>query len=160
MNIQRILVPYNGTKHAGAALEAALDIAVHYQAEILVVYVIPIGTVSMRPNQGVIGEGGLTSPAVPTRQTTAKDLSRGAEIIDKAKVLCQNTKVKVSFEVRQGSRTDEFLKIAQSGIDLIIMGVRSTMKVQKVIFGNVVTTLLNEAPCSLFIIRGQEEATE
>ena len=155
MKINRILVPFNGTPHASQALTTAIDLAEKYSATILVVYISPIGTVTLRLHQAVIGEGSLTTPAFPTPKTTAANMNRGVEIMNKAKLLTQKSHVKVEFEIRQGSRTSEFIKLAQQGFDLIVLGVRPTMKVRKIFFGNVATSLINEAPCSLLIIRGK-----
>jgi nucleotide-binding universal stress UspA family protein len=160
MKIDHILVPFNGTPHAIRALESALDIADRYTADILVVYVIPIGTLSLRTHQAVIGEGSLTTPTIPTPKTTVTGVSRGADIIRTAKTICQNSDVKVRYEIRQGARTSELIKLAQQNYDLIVLGVRPTMKVRKLFFGNVATSLINEAPCSVLIIRGMDDKKE
>jgi len=155
MKVDHILVPYNGTPHASQALTTAIDLAEKYKADILVVYINPIGTVTLRPHQAVICEGSLTTPTFPTPKTTAANLSRGIEIMNIAKSLIQKSHIKVEFEIRQGSRTSELIKLAHQGFDLIVLGVRPTMKVRKIFFGNVATSLINEAPCSLLIIRGE-----
>lgn len=157
MKIDHILVPYNAAPHANQALLVAMDLAEKYQADILVVYINPVGTVSLRPHQTVVGEGSLTTPTIPTPRTTASNVNRGIEIMNIAKKITEKSKIKIKFEIRQGSRTSEIVKLAQQNIDLIVVGVRSTMRVRKIFFGNVATSLINEAPCSVLIVRTQEE---
>lgn len=156
MKVDHILVPYNGTPHASQALITAIDLAEKYKSDILVVYISSIGAVTLLPHQAVIGEGSLTTPAFPTPKTTTANMNRGIEIMNIAKSLTQKSNIKIKFQIRQGSRTSELIKVAQQGIDLIVLGVRTTMKVRKIFFGNVTTSLINEAPCSLLIIRGED----
>ncbi len=154
MNIDHILVPFNGSYSAQYALETALEVARKFKADLLVLYVAPLkplGVITARPTQSVLSEGSFLTPTSPSPRTTAVGVKRGQEIIELAKTLCKEKGVLAKFEIRQGSREEEILKAAKQGIDLIVLGVLPKKGMEALIFGSIAKALLN-CPCSLFIV--------
>lgn len=137
----RLLVPLANPQTAGALLELAATIARdrHYELECLQVIVVPRHK----------------SPTEATVNTTnSRRLLSQAESLGRQWLIPVHTQVRVTHDV--GQAVLETIK--ERHIDLIVMGWKGNTITPGRIFGDVVDTLIRQAPCDVVLVKmGQSD---
>jgi nucleotide-binding universal stress UspA family protein len=148
-DFHRLLVPYDFSDHARAALGLARDLASRLGADLHLVHVI-----NVLPYYSYPGYAGAAPVAVPDlielRDSVAKSLAEvAAEVSDPAG--------KVETHVVDGPVADAICKCAEEiGAGLIVMGTHGRTGLAHVFLGSVAERTLRKAPCAVVTTRADE----
>jgi nucleotide-binding universal stress UspA family protein len=154
-----ILTPLDGSAVAAQALEHAVAIALHSQAKLTLVQVIPdvttVATESVTPPVGTMSfEKFATSYDLSSMQEAWINEARGAlhESVDRLAAAGVNA----TSIVLQGSPAEAILSYAEAeAIDLIVMSTHGRGGVARLIYGSVATQVLRSAPCPVLVVRAR-----
>ena len=142
--IKKILVPVDGSEHAGKALDFALDLAQKYSAEVLILTVVHYGAL---PSEGDPRSIDAFLDAIDDFHK--KVLSNALE---KAKKTVPNLNVTAKSE--EGYPADKIVETAnEGGFDLIVMGRRGQGHLRHTLLGSVSDRVADLSPCALFLIK-------
>jgi nucleotide-binding universal stress UspA family protein len=151
----RIIVAYDGSPCADAALIDLHRAGLHRDADVLVITVaerwLP------RPSLGGQAADSRSSAAVMAAPETAEDLKRAYELACQAKLDLQLyfTDWKIEAVAASGSPAQEILRKAkQWSPDLIVLGCQGRSALARFLLGSVSQKVLNEASCSVRVCRG------
>lgn len=147
--IRKILVAIDGSKTAEMALDFGLDLAVKYSAEVMMVSVFDVISLSLVARGMVFTPRSTTKYLEELEGFYEKILG---EAIDRAKRL--NIKTKVSRKLLRGRAADKIIEIANEGeFDLIVMGSRGLGGIKEIFLGSVSDRVADEAKCSVLIVK-------
>jgi nucleotide-binding universal stress UspA family protein len=139
--LKKILVPTDGSDHAGKAIEFASDIALKYKATVHFIHVIaPLDTTA---------EGYVDRQIEDHQQKVAKEIIEKAEKEIKTKGVesYQSTIVK-------GNPAREIMEFArENDVDMIIMGSRGAGKVEMLMLGSVSNKVCHLADCTCVTVK-------
>ena len=151
----RIIVAYDGSPCADAALSDLHRAGLHREADVLVITVaerwLP------RPSIGGQAVEPRSSAAVVSAPETAEDIERAYGLACEAKLRLQSyfTNWKIEAVGATGSPAQEILRKAkQWSPDLIVLGCQGRSALARFLLGSVSQKVLNEAPCSVRVCRG------
>jgi len=147
--LKKILVAFDGSPHSRKALDWALDLSRHYNAETHVVLV--WGVLSETRNFGLM-EGG---PAWATLTDRMKEAQKeDIYMMEEVKLLAQAQKVKMVTAILEGDAAAVLIDYAKDhAIDLIIAGTRGHGTLD-ILLGSVTTKLINVAPVPVLVVKG------
>ena len=149
--LQRILCPTDFSEPAGQALKAAIELAQHFSAVLLLVHVVPPVPVPYQP---------LVSP------TPVFDVSSYLqELTDASKTTLQNyadshvpQEVQTTLEVAAGDPAYEILKLAQElEADLIVIATHGYGGWRRFLFGSVAEKVVRQAACPVLVVHAPRE---
>jgi nucleotide-binding universal stress UspA family protein len=147
--IKKILVPIDGSKSADKALDFALDLARKYSAEVLVISVFEVPSVSLIAPGIMFAPESIAKYLEELKAFHEKALS---EALKKAKKV--NSGLKVSTELLQGRAADIIVKTAQKGaFDLIVIGSRGLGGIKEFLLGSTSHRVANEATCPVLVVK-------
>jgi nucleotide-binding universal stress UspA family protein len=139
-----IAVAIDGSEHASAALESAVDLAKHYGSELVVISVAPLAPVFVAPNQP------FSTPIAPD-----SPMPQFRAIVDAAVRVAQDAGVSsVTGVCYDGLIVDEILgHIANNPTDLLVVGSRGLSVAKRILLGSTSTGLVTRAPCPVLVVR-------
>ena len=141
-NIQKILVPTDGSDYSVRASEYAIGIAKMLSAQIIVVYV--IDTV-------VIDQISKTTERDSVEQELKED---GQRYIHYVLGLSAKEGVKSSSLLVKGSPYEQIVHLARElNIDLIVMGTYGRRGTERVLIGSVAERVIEYAPCPVLVVK-------
>jgi nucleotide-binding universal stress UspA family protein len=143
---QHIAVAVDGSAHADAALETAIDLAQHYSSSLSVLAVAPLVPVYVAPSEP------FTPGIVPP-----SDLPRFKGIVEAAVKRSKSAGLaKVSGLALEGVVVDVLLdQLERHTPDLLVVGSRGLSTTKRIFMGSVSTALVTHAPCPVLVIRGE-----
>ena len=151
----RIIVAYDGSPCADAALIDLHRAGLHREAQVLAI------TVAERwlPRPSLVGQAvePRSSAAVVTAPETGEDFKQAYELACRAKSRLQSyfTDWKIEAVAATGSPAQEILRKAkQWSPDLLVLGCQGRSAIARFLLGSVSQKVLNEAPCSVRVCRG------
>ena len=148
IELHRILVPTDFSKHSEVALTYAVALAEKFGAELVLLHVVQDLAL-------FIPDAVAVAPpiAAPVEQFVAA--ARDAlERVAKADNLQH---VRVRREVREGTPFYEIIRFAKEGdIDLIVMGTHGHAGLTHVLLGSVTEKVVRKAPCPVLTVRHPE----
>ena len=151
----RIIVAYDGSPCADAALIDLRRAGLHRDANVLAISVaerwLP------RPSLGGQAVEPRSSAAAVTAPETVDDFERAYELASQARLRLQSyfTNWKIEVAAATGSPAQEILRKAkQWSPDLIVLGCQGRSALARFLLGSVSQKVLNEAPCSVRVCRG------
>ena len=141
----RIVASIDGSSHADAALDAAIDLTKHYGSELAIVAVAPIVPVYIAP----------TEPMVPAG-IPPSDLAHYRRIVDAAVKRAQAAGItSVTGVAYEGVVVDEILAhVEKHPTDLVVIGSRGLSAAKRILLGSVSTGVVTHAPCPVLVVRG------
>jgi nucleotide-binding universal stress UspA family protein len=149
--ISKILVAIDGSQHAIRAAHAAIRLAANFQAELIVLSVVP------NPSLFVPTRVGHAPPPVSYVQYYDRMEKEASKCIDEIISLATGQGVKkATKEVLRstGSVVETIIKNAEAeGVDLIVTGTRGMGGFKKLLMGSVSSGLVAHAHCSVLIVR-------
>jgi universal stress protein A len=166
MNINTILVPIDYSEHSTLALQWGASLAQKYDAELLLLHVLPkaaeeVPTTSSGPIVGpyLSSEGmahhGSSSPEVvlidyvEKAETALNDLAHS----QLAAPVPAETRVAV------GKPAEEILQVAgDEGVDLIVMGTHGRTGLRHILLGSVAETVVRTAQCPEFTVKAPAQS--
>ncbi|HEX4824387.1 MAG TPA: universal stress protein [Candidatus Polarisedimenticolaceae bacterium] len=147
----RILVTTDFSDTSLTAIPAAVELASHFDAEIVLVHILPVDA----PTPWDIppyADFGLASSPLPEYERQVRD-----EVERRlAQVAAQNAPngVKLRAVVGRGDPAAEVGRIAQTEkIDLIVLATHGWTGWRHLVFGSVAEKILREAPCPVLSVR-------
>jgi len=143
----KILVPTDFSSHADKALQAALDMAQEFKANLLLVHVV---------HETIRHCGGdycLSDDLM--RQMEEGVLSGARDALRKQlENFPQARNVQVTTEVRRGFPAEEIVKVQEEkGADLIVISPLGRTGLAKYFVGSVTSNVVKGATCSVLVIR-------
>jgi len=145
-----IVVPYDFSTHAKAALDAAVDLAGKLGADIKVLHIV----------QSPIAVYGLP---YPEGSTVIPPIDMGAIREDSMKALTEviaeiDAPVKIEAEIAEGLNVAETLRITAEkiGADLIVMGTHGRTGVAHAFLGSVAERILRTVHCPVLTVKASE----
>ncbi len=134
-SIKRILVPTSGTYYSEQGIELACRLGMEQKAEILVINVLEIPRTLP-----------LEAP-MPDVEAKSRDIVKRGETIVQLKGLLAKSEVK-----RGRVAGEEIIRAAKDWeADLIVMGIRSQIRMASEVLGRTSHLILNRAPCAVIL---------
>ncbi|MCF7698953.1 universal stress protein [Loktanella sp. M215] len=145
MMFNRILVCFDGSDHAAAALRIAADLANRYRATMVIVHVPEIRNDAIAVGSEVI--------FVPTDEAEVR--ARAAEVLEQgAAIATEAGHAAASTKVLRGSAAEAILAYAKDdGIDLIVSGRRGMGTLRGLLVGSVSQKLTSHAACPVLTVQ-------
>lgn len=149
--LQRILCPTDFSEPAGQALKAAIELAKHFSAVLLLVHVVPPVPLPYQPQD---------SPA------TAFDVtSYLQELTETSKATLQNyadshvpQEVQTTLKVAAGDPAYEILRLAKElAADLIVIATHGYGGWRRFLFGSVAEKVVRQSACPVFVVHAPRE---
>jgi nucleotide-binding universal stress UspA family protein len=142
--VRRIAVAIDGSTHASAALDWAIDLARRYGSELTVVAVAPIVPVFIAP----------TEPIVPA-SIPPSEIGHYRETVEAALRRAKDAGVAGASGVAyEGVVVDELLDhLEKHPVDLFVMGSRGLSTARRILLGSVSTAIVAHAPCPVLVVR-------
>ena len=152
--IQRILVALDASPHSLAALEAAVELAGRFRAELLGLFVEDVNLLRLAelPFAQEIGFFSATRRKLDTQRMERQFRGQAARIRRALELIAERTQVDWSFRVARGVIASELLTAA-SEVDLIILGRGGWSLTQRRRLGSTARAILSETPCLALILR-------
>jgi nucleotide-binding universal stress UspA family protein len=142
---RRIVAAVDGSPHADAALDAAIDLARHYNGELTVLGVAPLVPVYIAPTEPMVPGGIPTSEITHYREIVEAGVKR-------ATAAGLTAVTGVTYE---GVVIDEILAhVEKHPCDLIVIGSRGLSIAKRILIGSVSTGVVTHAPCPVLVVRG------
>lgn len=162
-NMNKILVAFDGSKDGLKALKVANKIATDNDAHLTVAYVHdsmieePVYVSSTASGDQfmmhqIVGPGVMqNTPASSEKRILEKELPN--RVIAKAKHELKDVR-SVKYKKIVGKPADELLDYAEANeINLIVIGSRGLSGLKKLVLGSVSQKVVNNAECSVFIVK-------
>jgi len=152
---QTLLVPYDFSEHARAALEAATDLADRFGAKVHLLHVIHLPAYAYGYNFGSYTSTGV-APTVDLSQLRADIMKSLSEVA----ASCTGAAAQPQLHVEEGAGiANSIVACAEEiGADMIVMGTHGRTGLAHVFLGSVAERTLRTAPCPVLSVRGVEEA--
>jgi len=152
--IQRILVALDASPHSLAALEAAVELAGRFRAELLGLFVEDVNLLRLAelPFAQEIGFFSAARRKLDTQRMERQFRGQAARIRRALELIAERTQVNWSFRVARGVIASELLTAA-SEVDLIILGRGGWSLTQRRRLGSTARAILSETPCLALILR-------
>jgi nucleotide-binding universal stress UspA family protein len=140
--IKKILVPTSGTLYSERGIELACRLGEEQKAEIYLIHVIEVPRTLP-----------LEAP-MPETETKAENIVKEGEAIVNLRGL------QAKGEVRRGRVAgEEIIRAAKDWeADLIVMGIRSTIRMAQEVFGHTCDLVVRRAPCEVIVDKLSTEA--
>lgn len=140
MQIKKILVPIDGSKHSLRALEAAKDISETFDSKIVLLHVVDLDNV------------GECATHAQDDDTLEKIRSERASILDEA----DNEVGNVASEKHcvLGNPSEEILKkLDEDDIDLIVIAKKGLSGIERYVIGSVSAKVIEHSPKPVYLIK-------
>ncbi|QKY20459.1 universal stress protein [Halolamina sp. CBA1230] len=143
---ERLLVPFDGSEHATAALEHALELAATHDATVHALYVVDT----------------TTSPLVVSKDDVRDALREVGEdaagkAFAEAEALAEEYGVDLATELREGDPEDQILAtITDLDVDLVVMGTHGHEGISRLL-GSVTERVIRESPVPVLTVRDEGE---
>jgi nucleotide-binding universal stress UspA family protein len=140
LDIQKILVPVDGSSHAMRAAEYAVRLALRLNCEILLIN-------THRPFPVALGE--------PYYQKAInKILDQADSLLEPYRTLLQSSGVRFTDRVLEGAAGEVIPQVAAiEKCDMIVMGCRGHSNLEGLLLGSVTHRVLSSAPCPVLVVR-------
>ncbi|QFU81540.1 universal stress protein [Natronorubrum aibiense] len=142
-----ILVPTDGSAHAEAAAETAIELATHHDAAIHVVCV---------ADTGPLGDLRLPGDAASAEEAMR---GRAQEHVDSVVERVESAGLDVTGTVLEGPPEHELLEYVDDvGVDLVVMATRGRGGVQRMALGSVTDHVIRFGDIPVFVANADESA--
>jgi nucleotide-binding universal stress UspA family protein len=143
--MKTILVAYDDTASGKVALQRAVEMTARLDAELIVITVAPVVNLGRA--------GGRTDPY--------DSPARRDEVLAEARAYLTEHGVDARYLRITGPPADAIVHAAKEyGVDLIIVGRRSTNLLKRLLGQSVSEAVLHKAPCTVLIARVPDQASE
>jgi universal stress protein A len=143
MTVKRIVVGTDFSDRSDAAMDAAVSMAVAFQAVVDVVHVVEPGILATPDSLGAMALAESTTPFV---QQIDEALALRAAKATAARLVCQTNSL-------QGAPAQELVRHAEkTGADLIVVGTHGRTGLEHVVLGSVAERVVQHAHCPVLVI--------
>ncbi|HET8948245.1 MAG TPA: universal stress protein [Candidatus Polarisedimenticolia bacterium] len=144
----KIVLAYDGSRNADAAVNEVLNRAWPAGSEVRLVTAVPIAPVP------IAAEGmAVYGPVWDQAQAAVRDLAhrRVREVLERFRA---RPDLKVSFELRDEPASAALLDVVRRwGADLLVLGSQGTTALGRLFVGSVCHSMVSHAPCTVEIVR-------
>jgi nucleotide-binding universal stress UspA family protein len=140
---RKILLPIDFSPSSAAALEAGLDLARHFDAEIILLTVVP-----MFSQDKISDEFIPTGSPDSVKSADLKELAQYA-----SEMLSQGIKASSRIEVGDDVVGNILLTVNKEQIDLLIISTHGSSGWREDIFGSIAEHVVRQVECPLFLLR-------
>ncbi|MCQ8892536.1 MAG: universal stress protein [Candidatus Methanosuratincola sp.] len=141
MEIKKILAPVDGSPATRMVIEWACHFAKTFGSELLLLHVVSIPPVS--------DVGGI--------QVAAKELEEAGQSILNSAVKAAEERSVVPTAILDFSVGNAGMRIVQlakeKSADMIVIGARGQSRIRALLMGSVANSVVNNAPCPVFVVR-------
>jgi len=149
---KRILVPVDGSRNAARAARVAIEYAKKFEAELIVLHVIPIPAHTLAEVEGGIGR--LESSEVKEHFSSARQKAK--TFVDEVVKSAETEGVKATGLILDYaySVVETILDQAtNNNVDLIVIGTRGLTGFKKLLVGSISSGIVSRAHCQVLIVR-------
>ncbi|MFQ5698478.1 MAG: universal stress protein [Myxococcota bacterium] len=146
MEVRQILVPMDFSSHSSVAMDAAVDLAKRFGAQIHLLHAYHLPITVATPDQMVLPAGFWSS----VKDAAQQRLDEAAERVREAGVPVE---IHLSDRVAALSIIDLAVKL---GADLIVMGTRGNTGIKHVLLGSVAERVIRLAHCPVLTLKATE----
>ena len=140
MQINKIMVPVDGSEYATRAARYATDMARLMDSEILLIH-------CHKPFPAILGEPYF-------QKAINKILKKSGELLDPYKKIVQDAGVTVTDRILEGPAARAISEVAKiEKIELIVMGCRGRNDLEGLLLGSCTHRVLKTAPCPVLVVR-------
>ncbi len=142
--LRRITVALDGSANGAAALAAGIDLALRYQAELVLLTVAPFVPAYVGPNDPFVAPP-ISQSSVAEYQKVVAAAVRQAEAAGVAHVtgVCE-----------EGIVAEMILDhLEKQPSDLVVVGSRGLSATRRLLLGSVSTAVVHHAPCPVLVVR-------
>lgn len=149
-NYQTIVVPYDFSEHARAALDAAVDLAPRLESDLYLLHVIQLPAYAYLSFPDVGG-----APQADLGDVRESALQSLREIV----AGIQGTGGRVEAHVVEGTNIVEMIRKYAEDVDadLVVMGTHGRTGLAKVFLGSVAERMLRSSPCPVLTVQASEQ---
>ena len=146
----KILLATDGSKHSSAAIHMVSNFRLESGDEIRAISVIDVSIpITFDTYAGYIPD---TTEIKKVAQENAENTLKKTEQALRAKL--NDESVRIETEILSGSPQSEIVEMAEEmKADVIIVGSRGHNRWERLLLGSVSSSVVNHAPCSVFIVR-------
>jgi nucleotide-binding universal stress UspA family protein len=143
--IQHILVPTNFLDYAVNAAEYAVQLAAQYNARVTLFHTYHIPVIDP-----LVPSEYLMELASSAEKNAENSIRQQAEDLQEAFPYMKDS---IAYQISMGFAADEILSVAHAtGADAIVMGTRHSEKIQRILLGSVLGTILEKAEVPVIVI--------
>ncbi len=145
--IKKILVATDGSDHADIALKFAIELAAKWDAQVIVLSVIP-------PTPFIADPAGFNPTYLPDFENDLKEVYQS--ILDKAKntVAKEQPEIEVEACLEKGRPSNVIVKVAEiENVDLIVMGSRGLGGITGMILGSTSQAVVHSCTRPVLIVK-------
>jgi len=140
MQINKIMVPVDGSEYATRAARYATDMARLMDSEILLIH-------CHKPFPAILGEPYF-------QKAINKILKKSSDLLDPYKKIVQDAGVTVTDRILEGPAARAISEVAKiEKIELIVMGCRGRNDLEGLLLGSCTHRVLKTAPCPVLVVR-------
>ncbi len=149
--LKKILVPVDGSSESKKAVEQAVLLAKKFGAEVTLISIVEVESEVAYTELGIVVSGEYAG----VRDTLVKIKTQSSgKLLDAIISSMDCTGVTMNKVIKVGSAHPEIVDEALAGkYDLIVMGHRGLNPVKRFFMGSVAKRVLNDAPCSVLIVK-------
>lgn len=141
---RQIAVAIDGSSHGAAALEVAVDLALKYRSELVILSVAPLVPVYVVASEPYLPSVVPDAEFAPFRALVDEGVKRARAAGVSA----------VSGVCEQGVVVDEILiHLERHPADLLVVGSRGLSAARRLLLGSVSSALVAHAPCAVLVVR-------
>jgi len=143
VDIKKVLIATDGSDYTKQAVSQGLYLAKVLDAEVTALYVIhQTSFVSFPMDSSIVSVYSLLE-------------NEGKRAVDEVRKQGEETGVKVSTVVVEGSPTRKIIEVAED-FDLIVMGTLGRSAISKLFMGSVAERVTRYAPCPVLVVRAKK----
>lgn len=151
--LKKILAPTDWSEPSFVALEHAIELASHFDAELCLLHVVPFLP--------------ATPPDLAVAFVAITDVASDAERLDEAMRLLREVAervppgLKVLYEVKMGYADKEITSLAAAGnFDLLVIATHGLSGWRHLVFGSVAEAIVRQSSCPVLIVRAAPQSDE
>ncbi|NPV89547.1 MAG: universal stress protein [Firmicutes bacterium] len=136
----KIVLAVDESKYSELAAEAAIDLALKYNANLTVISIVPLPMQS-----GTVGE---------VEEIKIEGERRLGKALERVKQNAEKRELQVKTELLYGHVAENIIKhVSNLKANLVVMGYKGSSAVKDFLLGSVSTKVLHHAPCSVILVR-------
>jgi nucleotide-binding universal stress UspA family protein len=157
---KRILVPLDGSRVSSRALPYALEIAQHFDAEIILMQVISPTTpfITVEPETGIGGSSITTKLAIEdARREDRKNIVRSQRYLRGKLKSVTARDIKGSYHIAMGMPAKSILDYCkEKDVDLVVMTTSGKSGIKRAIMGSVADVIIRDPTFPVLVIRPKD----
>jgi len=145
INLEKILVPVDGSPHSRRALEIACSISEKFEGQIYVLHVVP-----MISSPTPYGDVAADQPYLALEEA-------GEKILQDCKKFAKDLGCDVEILIARGDPAEQIINTAiESNVDLVVMGRRGIGGIKRLLLGSVSDKVVQHLDCPVLLVKQRD----